>query len=123
MTNSKKMIFLLALFFITCLSYLAYTENKQQSYDFGKTWWAAYFLNPQQEKDLSFVIENHSSENYFHWEISDEKKTLSQGDENISLGEKKSVSNEPSWDILKNKKIIIKISTPKNSKEIYKTFK
>ncbi|NTV41313.1 MAG: hypothetical protein HGA61_03520 [Candidatus Moranbacteria bacterium] len=123
MMNSKKNIFLLVLFFIACLSYLAYTENKQQDYDFGKTWWAVYFLNPQQERDLSFIIENHSSENSFHWEISAEKKTLSQGDEDIPLGEKKSVSVEPSWDILKNKKIIIKISTSKNSKELYKTFK
>jgi hypothetical protein len=118
MKNSKKILFSLALFFIGCLSYLAYIEKQQQDYNYGKSWWTIYFINPQ-EKELSFVIENHSSQKNFHWEILAGKDRLSQGDVTAALGEKKTINVQAPQNIA-NQQVIIKISTPKDSKEIYK---
>jgi hypothetical protein len=120
MNFSKKIIVALAFFFILCLSYLAYTENKQQNYNYGSSWWTTYFQNPKDES-LSFVIENHSSEKSFHWEILADKNSISKGVETVPLGEKKTVS-VPSFPENMSKKVTIKISTPKGSKEIYKNF-
>jgi len=120
MAYSKKIILLLSIFFICCLSFLAYTQQKQQDYNYGKSWWTLYFANPKSE-NLSFVIENHSSQNNFHWEILTEKVQLSQGDVNVELGEEKTINIQSPQSVI-GKKIIVKISTPKGSKEIYKNF-
>jgi len=118
MTYPKKIILALILFFLSCLFYLAYTEQQQQDYNYGKSWWSIYFNDPRAN-DLSFTIENHSSEKNFHWEISADKSPLSQGDATVGLGEKKTITIKTIQDIA-GKKISIKISTPKGSKEIYK---
>lgn len=118
MTYAKKVILALALFFLGCLFYLAYTQQQQQDYNYGKSWWSIYFADPRTN-DLSFIIENHSSEKNFHWEISVDKNPLSQGDTTAGLGEKKKITVKALQDIA-GKKINLKISTPKSSKEIYK---
>ena len=120
MTYSKKIIALIIFSSFVCLSYLAYTEKNQQDYNYGKSWWTAYFALPQ-ENDLSFVIENHSKENSFHWEVLIDKNPVSKGDAVIQLGEKKTIpvaqfTNENS------NKITIKITSTKSSQELYKTF-
>lgn len=120
MAYSKKIILLLSIFFVCCLSFLAYTQQKQQDYNYGKAWWAVYFVDPREDK-LSFILENHSSEKNFHWEILAEKVRLSQGDVSVGLGEKKTINIQSPQSVI-GKKIIVKISTPKGSKEIYKNF-
>jgi hypothetical protein len=120
MTYSKKIILTVIFFFIACISYLAYAEQKRQDYNYSSSWWTTYFTAPQ-EKNLSFVIENHSNEKSFHWEILADKNSVSKGDETVPLGEKKTFS-VPSFPENIGKKFTIKISTPKNSKEIYKSF-
>lgn len=119
MTFSKKIILAsIALSFI-CFSYLAYSENQQQDYNYGKSWWTTYFVDPKGE-DLSFVVENHSSETAFHWEISLDKAIVAKGDVKLNVGEKKTVPVKASDN--NGKTVLIKISTPKGSKEIYKKF-
>ena len=102
-----------------CFSYLAYTETKQQDYNYGSSWWTTYFADPKSE-DMSFAIENHSSETNFHWQISRNKEIIAKGDVKIEIGKTQSVhvaKIDTQADI-----ITVKVSTPKGSKEIYKKF-
>ncbi|MFH0969218.1 MAG: hypothetical protein V1804_01795 [Patescibacteria group bacterium] len=115
----KKIIISLILFLVLSFGFLAYTETKQQS-PVSQNWWVVYFSNPKDES-LDFAIENNSDQNNFHWEISADKNKLKEGDINIAKGNKKETNLiKLGFENLDGKKIIIKVSTDNNSKEIYK---
>jgi len=86
--------------------------------DYKTDWWAVYFENPQ-DQSLNFTIENHSSKNNFHWEITGGQNKLQEGDILVSKGNKKNIPVD--FQTEDNKKVIIRVSTDNNeAKEIYK---
>lgn len=117
--SSNIIIAITILFVVLSFSTLAYIQTRQQDPNYGKAWWSLYFSTPKDE-DLSFYIENRSSEENFRWEITLEKNVVTKGDSNIPLGQKKliPVKNEG----LSGKKVTIKVTSGKTSKEIYKDF-
>jgi hypothetical protein len=119
--KSNNLIIAITIFFIVIsFSFLAYAQTKQQDPNYGKAWWSLYFSTPK-DNDLSFYIENHSGQENFHWEITLEKSVVTKGDSVVPLGEKKliPVKNEG----LDGKRVSIKVTAGKTSKEIYKDFK
>jgi hypothetical protein len=119
MKKTTLIIAITIFFFIIFGFFLALKENSQMNLANSKTWWTAYFVNPNSQ-DLSFIIENHSAQNNFHWEIISSGVSLSKGDENIANNKSKTITitNQDS----QNKKIGIIITSGNNKKEIYKNY-
>ena len=116
----KNNIIILAtiLFFILSASSLAWIEKKQSNENEGKDWWALYFTEPKSDS-LNFVIENHSNENNFHWEISYGGDKIKKGNSNIKKGSALQLNSHLNIEP-ENKKIIIQVISGDKKKEIYK---
>jgi hypothetical protein len=115
--KESRIILFFVIFFIFSSLFLAVIGTQKGSPDYEKSWWSVYFSNPKSN-DLAFVIENHSSETDFHWEVFIGKTAFDSGDLVLKIGEQKQLNPQ-----MENKnlgKITIKISTKKTSKEIYK---
>jgi len=114
--QQKKIILFLIILFIAGSAWLFYASDKLTDPNTGKNWWAISFVDPTG-KGLSFIIENHSDQNNFHWEVLSNNKKVRAGDETIGKGASQKVTldgnSEPG-------KIIIDVTAGNEKKEIYK---
>jgi hypothetical protein len=117
--KEKKIILILGLFLLISFFYLAFMETRQADPNYQKNWWVVYFDNPK-DSSISFVIENHSDQNNFHWEVFQEKEKLQEKDTRIPKGESATIDSVNLNDL--KGKIIISVSDGKEKKEIYKQF-
>lgn len=115
--TQKIIYFILALFILSSV-FLFWKNEQGLNPDYQKDWWSVYFAYATNT-DLSFVIENHSIQNNFSWEIISGQDSIKKGDLTIARGEKKNIEIDLSN--LKNK-IIVRVSDGKASQEIYKNF-
>jgi len=115
--NQSALIVLIivSLFLLSAVT-LSFVSKKYTDPDYKKDWWVLSFENPK-DKSLNFSIENHSTKNSFHYEISDGQNKLSEKDLIIENGGTKKI--EVSADAT-NKKITISVTNGENKKEIYK---
>ncbi len=118
MNSNKTIVIFTVIFFLASALFLAYTENRQSNENLQKDWWVLSFNDPKSE-DLKFTVENHSNENNFHWEILVGKKKTQEGDIKILKGS--SWTSNVQLDNLSGK-IIIRVSSGSDKKEIYKSF-
>ncbi|PIP27964.1 MAG: hypothetical protein COX29_03630 [Candidatus Moranbacteria bacterium CG23_combo_of_CG06-09_8_20_14_all_35_22] len=116
--KSKTIIFTTIIFFIFSASSLAWIEKKQSNENTGKNWWVLYFAEPKSDK-LNFIIENHSDENNFHWEILSNKKKIQEGEAEIKKGSALQLNPDLAL-ASENKKITILVISKDEKKEIYK---
>lgn len=114
--NNKTIIFSTIGFLLVSFIFLAFTERRQQDPN-SQNWWAIYFENPKNNS-LNFVIENHSSNESFQWEIAADKDSVTKGIVNIKKGDKKTIP--VSSNSITNKKITITVTSGNSKKEIYK---
>lgn len=118
MNNNKKIIISLVVLFLISAVYLSWAEKKQADLDLGKNWWALSFSDPKSS-DSSFAIENHSDKNNFHWEIISGGDKIQEGDADIAKGA--IWTSDVQGDNLAGK-IIIRVFSGSDRKEIYKNF-
>ncbi|MCX6763755.1 MAG: hypothetical protein NTZ97_03440 [Candidatus Moranbacteria bacterium] len=116
--QEKKIIIFIAVLFILSSVFLFFISDRYLNSEAQKDWWSAYFVNAK-DASLNFVIENHSQNNNFHWEVSKDNNKLNEGDVNISKGDMKSIDLN---NINATGKIIIDVSDGTDKKEIYKNF-
>lgn len=116
MSQQTKIIIFIIIIFIASSAYLFWVDAKNNSPDYGKDWWAVYFENPK-DNSLNFTIENHSNKNDFHWEVSDGKNKLDAGNIKIEKGATWTSDVQVS---VSDKKMTIRVSNSKDTKEIYK---
>jgi hypothetical protein len=116
--NNKLIIIATSLFLLISFIFLSVVEKKQADID-TKNVWMLYFENPKSNS-LNFIIENHSTDTNFHWQILSDKSPTNQGDVAVKLGETKKIPVLQS-DVA-NKKITIIVTAGENKKEIYKNF-
>lgn len=110
----------LAIFLLSCLLFLGYIEFRQQNPDLNKNWWVLYFEN-SKNTGLTFVIENHSNIQNFHWEIfSGKNKPFMEGEIEIKKGETQKIN--PVVSARDDRSLTIRVSDGENKKEIYKIF-
>lgn len=101
--------------------FLSIIEVKQADID-NKNIWMLYFSNPKDES-LDFIVENHSRNKIFHWQILLDKIVVTEGDSAVSSGDKKTITVPKDNIDLSNKKITITVSDINNNrKEVYKHF-
>jgi hypothetical protein len=113
---NKKIIIILVIFLIISFFYLAYVEKKQADLN-NKNFWVLYFSDPKSD-NLDFVIENHSHNTNFHWEVLADENKINSGDITIVKGSTWK-SNFQVADI-NNKKITISVLSDNEKKELYK---
>lgn len=116
--KNKLIILTTIFFFILSASSLAWIEKKQSDENENKNWWALYFAEPKSDS-LNFVIENHSNENNFHWEISYGGDKIKEGNSSVKKGSALQLNSRLNIEP-KNKKITIQVISGDKKKEIYK---
>jgi hypothetical protein len=113
----KKIISFLIVLFVLSSAYLLWTAKNYNDPDYQKNWWAIYFEDPKLD-DPNFVIENHSDQINFHYNILDGSNKIGEKDISIGKGETKHVKIENIN--LINKKITVQVISGDEKKEIYK---
>ena len=118
MNQSKKIILFIAAIFILSSVFLFAVSEKKMDPDYKKDWWVVYFDEPENSK-LNFTIENHSDEDNFHWELISDSDKISEGDAKIAKGS--AWTSNVQVDNLSGK-VIVRVSSGSDKKEIHKSF-
>jgi hypothetical protein len=118
MNQTSKLIYSILLLFVLSSIFLFWKSDQGLNPDYQKDWWSVYFAYAKNT-GLSFIIENHSANDNFSWEIISGKDTIKKSDVAVARGEKKNIEIDSSN--LTNK-IIVRVSDGKTSQEIYKNF-
>lgn len=119
--NNKTIIFTTIIFLLTSFVFLSFVEKKQANMN-NQNIWMLYFIDPKSHS-LDFAIENHSQTNTFHWQISLDKKIVTESDSIIAPGETKTITIPTDEKVnLSDKKITISVTADNFKKEIYKNF-
>lgn len=116
MNQTTKIISLILALFVISSVFLFWKSDCGFDPDYQKNWWSVYFAYATNT-DLSFIIENHSANNNFSWEVISGKETLQKGDAVVAREEKKNI--ELNLSDLKNK-VLVRVSDGKENREIYK---
>ena len=119
-SQSEKIIFFIVLLFIVGASYLFSIDSRYNNPQYNQDWFALSFSQPQTN-NFDFTIENFTSQSDFHWEILTEEKKISEGFAIIAPRNKKEIKIEA--DIQEKGKITVRVSSPKETGEIYKNIK
>lgn len=104
--------------FLLSSAYLFYVSEKNMDLDHEKNWWVLYFENPSSDS-MTFIIENHSDTDNFHWEVFADKKMIRTGNEKINKGSTWT-SNVQVGNLAG--KVTVRVSSGSDKKEIYKNF-
>lgn len=118
---SKKIIIFITVLFIASSSWLFYVNHNEINPDTHKNWWALSFQDPRSN-NFGFIIENHSQEINFHWQLLKNEHILTQGDLKIVKGSSQKIPLILSnfYHLPLKGKFILRVKTKDNQKEIYK---
>ncbi|PIP26491.1 MAG: hypothetical protein CO140_04250 [Candidatus Moranbacteria bacterium CG_4_9_14_3_um_filter_40_7] len=116
MSQTTKIIIFILILFVASSVFLFWKSDRGLDMDYQKDWWSVSFAYAKNT-DLSFVIENHSDNNNFSWEIISGKETLQKSDIAVARGEKKNLEIDLS-DL--TGRVFVRVSDGKTSQEIYK---
>jgi|GEM_PF-1329899 len=101
--------------------FLSAVESKNTNLNNNNVW-MLYFTDPKSDS-LDFMIENHSKNSDFRYEILIDKKVVIDSKLSVPLGETKTVPIPKETLDLSNRKITITVADGNsNKKEIYKSF-
>lgn len=114
----KYLITSIILLFVVSATFLFWQNNRELDPDQGKNWWTLAFASPQESKNLSFIVENHSNQTEFQYEITANKTLVTKDNFVVQRGEKLTVT--PSIATTSDERIKITVTLGKEKKEIYK---
>lgn len=100
--------------------FLSAFETKQADINKQNIWFV-YFTDPKNDS-LDFSIENHSQNEFFHWQIMADKKLVVENDASVLPGETKTITIPKDNIDLSKRKLSIIVIAGDNKKEIYKNF-
>lgn len=120
MKNEKMIIFSTIVFLLASFVFLSAIESRNTNLDNNNVW-ILYFADPKSDS-LDFMIENHSKNSDFRYEILIDKKVVIDSNLSVPLGETKTVPVPKDNLDLSNRKITISVTAGDNKKEIYKNF-
>jgi len=113
MKKNKIIISIIALLFLS-ITFLYYrAENMSEP-----KWWAVYFSDAKNSNS-DFVIENQGETRDFYWQVLDGTTKIYEGDVRLEEDEVKSFKLDE-FEII-NKKLIVRILSGEEKREIYKT--
>lgn len=114
----KKIILFISFLFFFSSFWLFYSSYQKTDPNKQSDWWSLYFSEPK-EKNLDFIIENHSNQNNFHWKELSKDKIIQENDIQIKKGGQSQIKINPPKE---KTKVIIQVFQGEEKKEIYKNF-
>lgn len=116
--SEKCLILIFCLLFVSSSLFLFWKNERELDPDQGKSWWTLSFATPENRKDLTFIIENHSAQTDFHYQITEEKRILKEATVEINLGAQQRITPDIAPHTTARTSIIVTSGTEK--KEIYR---
>lgn len=116
MEKQAKIIIFIIILFLSAAVYLFAIDSRYNDPKYNKSWFAVSFSDPKSNS-LDFTIENFSQEANFHWELLANKDKVSEGDEQVNIGDTKEIKINSA---ATGKKMIINVSSGGMTQEIYK---
>ena len=118
-TMSQKSLLIAFLAFFTVSSLVLFWQNdREMDPDQGKNWWTLSFTLPKESESLSFIVENHSDQSSFQYEIMVGKMVIARESFTAKPGEKTIITPPSITEQLERVKITVTTGTEK--KEIYR---
>jgi hypothetical protein len=117
MNHQKLIILSVIVFFIASSAWLFYTSQKYSDPAYNSGWWGVYFADPKTP-GLNFIIENHSIDENFKWEVLSDKGKIKEGTASVAIGQKENIQVKP--ENIETKKITIRVSNGTEIREIYR---
>jgi hypothetical protein len=114
----KSLLILFIIFFATSALFLFWQNDRELDPDQGKNWWTLSLTSPEQEASLGFVIENHSNQTNFQYEIFVGRDMILQDTLVAKSGEKTSVT--PPSIAKQTERVKITVTAGNEKKEIYR---
>lgn len=116
--SQKTLITIFFILFIASALFLFWQNERELDPNYNKSWWTLAFTNPQESDNLSFIVENHSDQNNFRYQIIANKETLAEETLEIKRGEKKTIFL--SLTAIPDIRTSVIVTTGKEQKEIYR---
>lgn len=116
--SQKNLIIILLFFFTVSAVFLFWQNDRELDPDQGKSWWTLAFASPQEPENLSFIVENHSDQETFEYEIMADKTLVTKDSFVVKRGEKATITPILTAKASERTKITVTLGTEK--KEIYR---
>lgn len=114
---AQKVIAFIVFLFIVGASYLFTIDSRYNDPKYNQDWFALSFSDPQSAS-FDFTIENFSAQSDFQWEIFVEEEKVSSSLATMAPREKKEIRIKA--DPQATGRITIRVSSPTETREIYK---
>lgn len=114
----KYLIAVIFFLFAAGALFLFWQNARELDPDQGKNWWTLAFASPENSEDLSFIVENHSTETTFRYEIAVDQTPAAKESFVVKRGEKITVT--PSLAAKEGERTKITVILGKEKKEIYR---
>lgn len=116
--SQKKLIIISILIFVASAIVLFWQSDRELDPNQGKNWWTLSFAMPNQEESLSFIVENHSDQTHFSYQIAVGKEVISKENFIAKRGEKTTVL--PPSITKQSERVKITVMAGVEKKEIYR---
>lgn len=116
--SQKHLITTIALLFAMSTAFLFWQNTRELDPDQGKSWWTLAFDVLEKPENLSFVVENHSDQTDFQYEVTVNRTSLIKGSFALQRGEKAIIT--PPLTAKTNDRTKITVTLGKEKKEIYR---
>ena len=114
----RSLILIFIVLFVASAFFLFWKNERELDPDQGKSWWTLAFAAPEKPENLSFVIENHSDQTNFQYEITDDKTPVAKDTFIVKRGETMIITPSLTAKADVRTKITVTLGTEK--KEIYR---
>src|SRR3990167_5730764 len=114
----RSLILIFIVLFVASAFFLFWKNERELDPDQGKSWWTLAFAIPEESKSLSFIVENHSDQMAFEYEIMADKLLLARNSFVVQRGEKVVIAPPLTAQTSERTKVTITLGTEK--KEIYR---
>lgn len=116
--QQKTLIVVSLVFFAFGAVFLFWQNERELDPDRGKNWWTLSFAAPQESANLSFIVENHSDQTDFRYEITAHKEILLQDTFSVNRGETLTIT--PPLSAKTDERTGVSVSGSKDKQEIYR---
>ena len=116
--SEKFLILVFCALFAASSSFLFWQNEQELDPNQGKNWWTLSFATPEDTTNIDFIIENHSRETSFRYQIMADKNILEEATIKIPSGASQTVLPAPL--IQTDSRTTITVTTGTEKKEIYR---
>ncbi len=118
--TQKSLIFVCIALFAASALFLFWQNDRELDPKRGKSWWTLAFASPKEPADLSFIIENHSDQIDFRYEIAADKTVLLRDAFSVNRGETLTITPPLAAQADTRTMITVSSDKDKDTKEIYR---